>query len=119
MNWREIESVRIDGADYEIGFCDPDAQVKDDTLGAAWLNEFKIKLLLTNPRREIQSLWHEIIHIIDDNRLGNNLSETQTNTLGCALFQVFADNPDLLMAMYLSICGLEFEPETDEDEEDE
>ncbi|NCB45040.1 MAG: hypothetical protein EOM59_20810 [Clostridia bacterium] len=119
MNWREIEKIRVDGIDYDLEFVDPDTQVKADKLGAAHLDDLKIKLLLGNPRREIQTLWHEIIHIIDDNRLGYVLSETQTNTLGCALYQVFADNPDLLMAMYLSICGLEFEPEDDDQEEDD
>ena len=118
MNWREIETIRIDGMDYDLEFVDPGTQVKADKLGAAYLDELKIKILEGNQRREIQTLWHEIIHVIDDNRLGYNLSETQTNTLGCSIYQVLADNPDLLMAMYLSICGLEFEPETDEEEDE-
>lgn len=111
MNWREIESVRVDGLDYKVKFVDPQTQVYADTLGSVDYRNPEIMLLKCDEKFEIQTFWHELIHIIDTNRLGHKLSETEVNTLGCAIFQILSDNTDLLFAMYLELCGLEFEPE--------
>lgn len=119
MNWREIESVRVDGLDYEVKFIDPQTQVYADTVGSVDYRNQEILLLKCTEKYEIQTFWHELIHIIDKNRLGDKLSETEINALGCAIFQILSDNTDLLFAIYLQLCGLEFEPETDEDEKDE
>jgi len=111
MNWREIETIRVDGLDYKLVFIPQDTAVMDGYLGSVDYTSQRIKILETTERHEIQTLWHELTHLIDSNRLGGVLSETQVNTIGCSVMQILADNPDLLLAMYLLLSGIEFEPE--------
>ena len=54
MEWREIETIRIDGMDYDLEFVDPGTQVKATALGAAYLDELKIKILVGNQRLEFE-----------------------------------------------------------------
>ena len=78
--------IRVDGLDYPI-IIKPG--VED---GAVSLQKQVIMLSPAEHGYMSQLLWHEIIHLINCNRLGDKLTETQINALACGIVQVIMDN---------------------------
>lgn len=114
MSLFEIDSVTVDGIPYEIQWIDPSTQYTNvGCVAEIDKVNCKIRVSKYNERYALQALIHEIIHIIDDNRLGNAMSEMQVNTVSVSIAAILWDNPDL--ALQFATAGIEFEPEDDEE----
>ena len=113
MRLYELEKIRIDGKDYRVDFVDPSPLMVSAIANVDYLTQ-TITIGKTTFQNDIESLLHEITHVINYNRLGDELTEMQVNTFGCSLAQIFLDNPDLGLTVYVESNGIEFEPEEDE-----
>ena len=113
------ETIRIDGVDFDVKYLDESVQVMPDTFGSVDYRAKDIRILAGNDQLTIQSLWHEILHVIDRNRLGNKLTERDIEGLAIGICQVLFDNSDFAVACYTANApDLEFEPDDADDDED-
>lgn len=120
MTLKDVESVKIDGIDYPIKFIPAEVASDLEFVGKIDYANHTIKLVDHSEKYKTQTLMHELMHVIDENRLGSKLSEAEINTIGCGFAQIMLDNPDLVLAIYWAAVGdlIEIEP-ADEDEEGE
>ena len=100
----DIDSIRIDGANYAVNWLDmPD--IPFDSVAEVSYARQKISVIKSHPEHDLQSLLHEIMHVINYNRLGDKLIESEVNTIGCSLSQLILDNTEEFISM--ASCGLE------------
>ena len=90
-----IEKVRILGHDYMVRF-DPKDQIRQDRTGScnSFLGEIVVAPMAT-PSQQRDVFIHECIEAINFN-LELELKHPQIASLACALYQIFADNPEVL-----------------------
>lgn len=118
MKLMEIDSLRIDGVDYDVSILDESTQVSLDTLGTYDKRNRSIKILDSGEKVNIQTLWHEILHAINENRLNSALDEREIESLATGICQVLFDNSDFALACYYAdIPDIEFEPDDEPDNE--
>jgi len=118
MKLCEVETIRIDGVDYDVSILDESTQVSVDTLGTYDKRNRSIKILNSGEKVNIQTLWHEILHVINENRLYGDLDERTIESLATGISQVLFDNHDFAVACYMAdVPDIEFEPDDDHDED--
>ena len=119
MKLSEVEKIRIDGIDHTLKILPTELCADMGFVGKVDYANHTIKLIDYSEPYKVQTLMHEIVHVLDENRLDRNLTEGEKNALGCGLAQILLDNPDLVLAIYWAAIGgqIEFEHE-DEDEEE-
>jgi len=109
-----IDNIRIDGATYSVEWLEsPD--IPKACVAAVSYEKQKICIYKSHPEHDLQSLLHEIVHVINYNRLGEKLEESEINTIGCSLAQIILDNVEEIITM--AGTGLT-EIESDDDHED-
>ena len=123
MRLDDIETIRIDGIDYNVSILDESGQVSLDTLGTYDKRNRIIKVLDSGEKINIQTLWHEILHVINENRLYGDLDERTIESLATGISQVLFDNHDFAVACYMAdVPCIDFEPdenETDDEDDDD
>lgn len=120
MKLDDIETIRIDGVDYDVSILDESTQVSLDTLGTYDKRNRSIKILDSGEKVNIQTLWHEILHAINENRLNSALDEREIESLATGICQVLFDNSDFALACYMAdVPDIEFETENETDEDDD
>jgi len=119
MKLSEVETIRIDGIDHSLKIIPIDIASDLGFVGKVDYANHTIKLVDHSEPYKVQTLMHELVHVIDENRLDRSLTEGETNALGCGLAQILLDNPDLVLAIYWAAIGdqIEFEPDDDHDED--
>lgn len=120
MKLDDIEVIRIDGVDYDVSILDESTQVCLDTLGTYDKRNRSIKVLDSGEKVNIQTLWHEILHAINDNRLHGDLDERTIESLATGISQVLFDNHDFAVACYMAdVPDIDFEHDDETDDEEE
>jgi len=121
MKLSEIETIRIDGIDHTLKILPVELCADMGFVGKVDYANHTIKLIDHSEPYKVQTLIHELVHVIDENRLDRNLTEGETNAIGCGIAQILLDNPDLVLAIYWAAIGdqIEFEPSEDEESDEE
>ena len=112
----DIESIRIDGQDYTVAWLDMPA-IANETIANVDYHKQQITIYKTHEQNDMNSLLHEIMHVVNQNRPGDKLSEAEINSLGCSLTQIVLDNPAELITM--ASIGLTDDDEDTDDADDE
>lgn len=93
-----IPSVKIGPFRYPVSFVDDlhsfDGSMKIELWGHIKANEIKIELLPSlDAQRQLQVLWHEILHGILANAGYDVHDEKQIDAISTGIIQVLRDNP--------------------------
>lgn len=112
----DIESIRIDGQDYTVAWLDMPA-IANETIANVDYHKQQITIYKTHEQNDMNSLLHEIMHVVNQNRLGDKLTEAEINSLGCSLTQIVLDNPAEIITM--ASIGLTDDEEDTDDADDE
>ena len=119
MRLADIETIRIDGIDHTLKILPTELCADMGFVGKVDYANHTIKLIDYSEPYKVQTLMHELVHVLDENRLDRNLTEGETNAIGCGMAQILLDNPDLVLAIYWAAIGdqIEFEHDDDHDED--
>ena len=96
----DVETIRIDGIDHSLKILPVELCADMGFVGKVDYANHTIKLIDYSEPYKVQTLMHEIVHVLDENRLDRNLTEGETNSIGCGIAQILLDNPDLVLAIY-------------------
>lgn len=99
-------NIKIGGLVYEIEFVDnwrEGGTNNDDAIGHVFYRDLKIKVDNNYAGWKRETLLHEIIHAISDDR-GLNFTEEQVGQFGKGLYQVMKDNPQVML--YIMEMGM-------------
>ena len=112
----DIESIRVDGQSYAIQWVEmPD--IRPSCIAQVNFDLQKILLYKTTEQNDIASLLHELVHVINENRMGGKLVEADVEAMATGLTQVLLDNQDFTLAMAMQ--GVEFQEDEEGEQEDD
>ena len=110
----EIERIRIDGQDFAIKWID-EQEIPLANMGQVNYGKQLMTIAKSSEQNDISTLLHEIMHVINENRLGGKLAEAEIESVAKGLSQVLLDNQD--MTMQMAMQGVEFEDEGEQEDE--
>lgn len=92
-------NVKVGGKSFEVEFVDnweKDGENSDGAMGQVFQRELKIKINSNWDKWNKETLLHEIVHVISDDR-GLKLAEKQVEQFTNGLYQVMKDNPQVML----------------------
>ncbi len=108
----DIDSIRVDGQNYAIQWIEMPG-IRPSCIAEVNFDMQRIIVYKTTEQNDISTLLHELVHIINENRLGSKLTETDVEAMATGLTQILLDNQDFTLAMAMQ--GVEFEDEQEDE----
>ena len=110
----DIESIRVDGQNYAIQWIEMPG-IRPSCIAEVNFDTQRIVVYKTTEQNDISTLLHELVHIINENRMGGKLVEADVEAMATGLTQALLDNQDFTLAMAMQ--GVEFEDEGEQEDE--